>query len=42
MTLIPPRDLFNLPNIALIGFSAFLTIAIIHLLTKWAENEDYL
>ena len=40
MTILPDRSLFNVPNIALIGFSAIITVLLIHLLTIWAEQKE--
>lgn len=39
MALLPDRSMFNVANIALIGFSAIITVLLIHLLTMWAEQQ---
>lgn len=38
MGVLPSKELVNIPNIALIGFAAVLTVFMLHFVVNWLEE----
>lgn len=38
--LLPSKELFNVPNIALVGFAAVMTVMLIHFGSIWLEGKN--